>query len=281
MKRVFTTILAIVAVLLPLSLFAKDEKTHEGIVVISYNIRNASSQDGTNSWQYRYPASALMIDDQDADVVGIQEALSSQINYFATAFGKDFKTIGVGAEDGKKEGEFSAIMYKTKTIAPGKSGWFWISETPDTPSRSWEAEKKSCATWAVLKEKATGNKFFFVCVRLDSQSEAAREKGIALLVSKIEELNTGNLPVIIAGDLNVEPSSSLLAPLKAVLSDARATAVVSDDVESFNGWGKVKKTVDYIWYKGVSCTKFETVTEPYYERTFISDHYPVKASFVF
>ena len=36
----------------------------EKLKVISYNIRMGEADDGTNSWKYRYPASAMMIEDQ-------------------------------------------------------------------------------------------------------------------------------------------------------------------------------------------------------------------------
>lgn len=280
MKR-FETILLIVAVLLPLSFFAHAADQREGIVVMSYNIRNGESSDGTNSWQYRYAATALMIDDQKPDVIGIQEALyGSQISYLEYSFDKKYKVLGSGSEDGKKKGEICAIMYNVKTLSPVKSGTFWLSETPDKPSLGWDAESMRTVSWAIFKDKASGGRFLFVNTRIAAEGEQARTNGIALIMNKIQELNPDGYPVIFTADLNVEPSSKELDPLKSQLSDARSSAVVSDDEPSFNGWGKAKKTIDYIWYKGLSCTRFETVTKGYYERNFISDHYPVKAIFV-
>ena len=78
MKKIFSMIIA--AVLLPLALNAQDLK------VISYNIRNSQSKDGTNSWIYRYAASAEMIQDQQADVIGLQEALPDQVEFVEKNF---------------------------------------------------------------------------------------------------------------------------------------------------------------------------------------------------
>lgn len=275
------TIMAIVAVFLPLSLFAASGKNHEGILAMSYNIRRSDSADGTNSWQYRYPASAVMIDDIKPDVIGIQEALFEQFDYFKTVMDKEYKLVGVGRDDAKKAGEISAIMYNYKTVSLVKWGTFWLSDTPDTPGPGWDAATSRSVTWASMKDKATGNKFFFVCVRMDGDGVDAPKNGIKLLADKIAELNPDGAPVILAGDLNLALSDAAFAPLKAVLSDARTTAVVTDDQPSFNGWGKSSKTVDYLMYKGFSCTKFETYTKACYERTFISDHYPVVGTFVF
>ena len=275
------TILTIVAVLLPLSLFAASGKGHEGIVAMSYNIRNSESQDGTNSWQHRYPASALMIDDIKPDVIGIQEALSDQVEYFRAVMDKNYKIIGVGRDDGKKAGEMSAIMYDSKIVSLVKWGTFWLSDQPDVPGPGWDASTSRSVTWASMKDKATGNKFLFVCVRMDGDGVDAPKNGIKLLADKLTELNPEGVPVILAGDLNLSLTDAAFAPLKAVLNDARTTAVVTDDHPSFNGWGKLSKTVDYLLYKGFSCIKFETVTKAYYERNFISDHYPLVGTFVF
>ena len=59
---------------------AKNDKPAE-ITVMSYNIRMGVAKDGTNSWEYRYPASAMMISDQKPDIFGIQEAYDFQVKY--------------------------------------------------------------------------------------------------------------------------------------------------------------------------------------------------------
>ena len=277
MKRFFLILTAII--LLPLATFAKGER--EGIVAMSYNIRYGTAEDGTNSWQYRYPASAMMLDDQRPDVVGLQEVLFDQFEYLGDVLDKYYKIIGVGRDDGKKEGEMMAVMYNNKTTKLQKWGTFWLSDTPDVPSRGWDGACNRCATWAVFKDKATGRKFFFVNTHIDHVGAEAQEKGVKLLTDKIAELNKEGLPVIVTGDFNMEASNAFLAPMKDGFQNARASAVVSDDHFSYNGWGKSQSTIDYVWYKGFNCTRFETVTKSYYERTFISDHFPVKAVLVF
>lgn len=279
MKRL-TAILLIVA-LLPLALAAKDNKGHEGIHAISFNIRYANAEDGTNSWKYRYPAVAMMLDDQRPDVAGLQECLYEQFEYLQTSLDKLYKFVGVGRDDGKKAGEMMAIMYNPKTVSLVKWGTFWLSETPDVPSKGWDAACYRTATWALMKDKESGRQFYFVNTHLDHQGVEAQKNGAQLVIDRIAEMNKSDLPVILTGDFNLEPDSAALAPVSSVMKDSRATAVVSDDVKSYNGWGKASGTIDYVWYKGFSCTEFKTVTKAYYERNFISDHYPVKASLIF
>ena len=277
MKRFFLILTAVI--LFPLALSAKGEK--EGVIAMSYNIRYGTASDGTNSWQYRYGASAMMLDDQKPDVVGLQEALSDQVQYLTMALDKTYKAVGVGRDDGKKAGEIMAVLYNFKTTKLLKWGTFWLSDTPDVPSRGWDGACNRCATWAILKDKATGKKFFFVNTHIDHVGAEAQQKGVKLVADKIAELNKEGLPVIVTGDFNMEVSNASMAPMKEGFQNAREAAVVTDDHFSYNGWGKASSTIDYVWFKGFTCTRFETVTKPYAERTFISDHFPVKAVLVF
>ena len=278
MKKIY---LLLLAALLPAVLYAKPEPAREGIVIMSFNIRNGESKDGTNSWEYRYPTSAMMLDDTKPDVVGLQEALDAQTTYLKTVLDKTYKSLGVGREDGKKAGEQTAILYNYKTQSLIKWGTFWLSETPDVPSIGWDASCHRTATWAIFKDKETGKKYFFINTHIDRQGTDAQKKGIRILADKILELNTESLPVIITGDFNLEAGNPALAPVSLTFQNARESAVITDDHFSYNGWGKIKETVDYIWYKGFTATRFETFTKAYDKRTFISDHFPVKATLIF
>ena len=137
--------------LLPSGVQARS-KGPTSLKVISYNIRLGTANDGTNSWNLRYPASALMINDQKPDIFGLQEAFDFQKDYLDEAC-KGYSCVGVGRDDGKAKGEQMAIFYNTKRIKLRKWGTFWLSETPDTPSKGWDAACFRTATWALLKDK--------------------------------------------------------------------------------------------------------------------------------
>jgi len=83
-------------------------------------------------------------------------------------------------------------------------------------------------------------------------------------------------------------SDPSMAGIASRMKSARDTAIETDDMVSFNGWGKFPdgrtgaNAIDFIWYQGFgSCMVFHTVTESYYERKFISDHFPIKAKLLF
>jgi len=280
MRKIFA-ILGLIAALAPLS--AKEPKGANQITVISYNIRNGEAKDGTNSWSMRYPASAMMIMDQKPDIIGLQEAFKYQVEYLQD-YTKGYKNIGVGREDGKHEGEHMSILYNTDRLKLVKWGTFWLSETPDKPSFGWDAACRRTATWALFKDKKSGKSFYYVNTHLDHVGKQAQEKGLAVILDKIGEMNKSSLPVILGGDFNITPDDPILKGLSKKMKGARETAVKSDFGITFHDWGKVENgsVIDHIYYSGFSsCPVFEVITKPYMERKFISDHYPVKAILIF
>ena len=277
MKKIFLLAMA-AAMLLPLTLSAKEPGR---LVVISYNIRLGTANDGTNSWEYRYPASAMMIDDQKPDIFGLQEAYDFQVNYLTNAC-DGYKSVGVGREDGKHEGEHMSIFYKKKNIKLLKWGTYWLSDTPDVPSMGWDAACKRTATWALMKDKRSGKKFYYVNTHLDHVGTEAREKGLNLIMDNIKKMNPEGLPLVLTGDFNMTIDNPNMDEIKVRMKNTREVAAKTDSHATFNGWGKSGSIIDYIWFSGFSsCPEYETVTTPYMDRAFISDHYPVKAVLVF
>ena len=253
--------------------------------VISFNIRTGTSDKNTqNAWDNRKTASPAFIKHHKPTVFGLQEALDFQISYLKSEL-PEYDCYGVGREDGKSKGEHMSIFYNKKTISLLKWGTFWLSETPDVPSIGWDAACKRTATWALMKDKKSGKKFYFVNTHLDHVGWEARKNGLALIVDRIESINPENLPMVLTGDFNMKPDRPEFEGLKKKMVDTRVVAAKTDKHSTFNGWGKDKDSdgvIDYIWYKGFSsCPVFETVTKPYMERKYISDHYPVKATLFF
>ena len=252
----------------------------EGLKVMSYNIRLGSAQDGTNSWALRYTATGKMLEDQKPDVFGVQEALEYQVRYIEEMCG--YESVGVGRENGKKEGEHMSIFWNKKTVSMLKWGTFWLSDTPEKPSKGWDAECFRTATWALMKDKKTGKKFYFVNTHLDHKGTEAQKNGLKLIVDRIAEINPDGLPMILTGDFNIEPKNPALKDLDARMQSARKIAKKTDDHATYNGWGKSSTMIDYIYVSGFSsCPEYQTVTKRYEDRKFISDHYPIFARLIF
>ena len=245
MKKVFSMIVA--AIILPLALNAQDLK------VISYNIRNSQSKDGTNSWVYRYAASAEMIQDQQADVIGLQEALPDQVEFVEKNF-RDYKPAG----------DTTAIFWNKKTVALQKSG------------------KSAYGTWALIKEKKTGKKFYVFNVDLQNIPAAERKAAVGKMLDEVAVLNADGLPVVVTGGFSMKPSDPGLADIEAKMVNARKNATKTDNTGTFNNWGKNSDIIDHIYYSGFgSCPEYQTVTKRYADRKFVSDHYPLMVLLAF
>jgi endonuclease/exonuclease/phosphatase family metal-dependent hydrolase len=141
-------------------------------------------------------------------------------------------------------------------------------------------------TWAKMQMKYGGKKFFYVNTHLDSDSALARKNGLKLILDKIAEKNTDNLPVVLTGDFNIIPTDSVLDVLvDAEMLDARTTAAKTDNLPTFNGLGDENenpRVIDYIYYRGFSsCPEYETIVKQYANIQYISDHYPIVARLMF
>ena len=256
------------------------EGTGETIHVMSSNVRyaSASSDVGTSvSWDNRKIAFPAMFEDQKPLVIGVQEAELEQIEYLQeNCAGYDY--IGVGREDGKQKGEFMAIFYRTEDVAVARWGTFWLSDTPDEPSKavSWGAGSYRSATWAVFRIKSTGTEFFYINTHLDL-NENAREKSMVLIESKMAELNRDGLPMLLTADFNTQSTSGIFDGIKEFMLDARAASPVTDNLGTYNNWGKSSQVVDHIFCSGFIPREYSTVRQRYEEVPYISDHYPVSA----
>lgn len=279
--RKLTTLLLLLATLLPAAAKKDAKDSFNGATVMSFNIRTSNAKDGTNSWELRADAVLEMIKDQCPDILGLQEATTNQVSPLAY-FLDDYKWVGVGRDDGKKAGEYMAVFYNKKKLSLVKWGTFWLSETPDTPSKGWDAAYFRTATWCLFKDKASGKKYFVVNTHLDNEGAEARANGLSLILDKIAAMNGEGLPVVVMGDFNMTENDPSMAPAKKALQNARTTATKSDDLDTCHDWGRNYSAIDFIWYKGFgSCIEYETLTKPYGGRAFISDHFPIKAKFVF
>ena len=279
MKRLSLIILAVMMVL-DICAQEKGNALSEGLKVMSYNIRLGSADDKTNSWALRYTATEEMLKDQAPDVFGVQEALEYQVRYIKEMCG--YECVGVGRENGKKAGEHMSIFWNKKTVKMLKWGTFWLSETPKKPSMGWDAACFRTATWALMKDKRTGNKFYFVNTHLDHVGTLAQKNGLKLIVDSIAEINHDGYPMVLVGDFNMRPDNANLADLDSMMQSARKIAAKTDSHDTYNGWGKGTGIIDYIYMSGFSsCPEYQTVTKRYKDRKYVSDHYPITATLIF
>jgi len=247
------------------------------IKVISFNVRTSTGDKNTsNAWDLRKKAIPPMFAKENPTVFGVQEARENQMSFLRSQVA-GYEGIGVGRDDGKTAGETMGIFYKTSDVELVKWGTFWLSQTPDTPSKGWDAKYYRTATWAVFKHKPSGVTFMYVNTHLDNAGQLARQNGLLLIRDKIIEYNTGNWPVILTADFNSTTDDPIFDSVKGLMTDARTACPVTDKYGSYNGWGQSNSVIDHIFYRGFKGISFHTVRDVYDGVQYMSDHYPVSA----
>jgi endonuclease/exonuclease/phosphatase family metal-dependent hydrolase len=179
----------------------------QSLKVMSYNLRFDNPGDGVNQWGKRKEKVIDLLNKYNPDILGVQEALQHQIKDI-TGMRKDYTFVGVGRDDGRQSGEYSAIIFKKDRFQLLDQNTFWLSETPEEPgSKSWDAAITRVATWAVLIDKESSRKFVVINTHFDHIGVEARQKSAELLKSRAAELGH-DVPVIITGDFNSERTDS-------------------------------------------------------------------------
>ena len=257
--------------------------------VMTFNIRYNTAADSLNAWPYRKDIAAGQILFHDAHIVGVQEALHSQMTDLLQQLIR-YKYVGVGRDDGAQKGEYSAIFYDTTRLQLLQTQTLWLSEQPLVPgSKSWDAAITRIVTWAKFKDRKTKKQFFVFNTHFDHIGKIARRESARLLLQKIKEIAGNNL-LIVTGDFNSFPSDE---PIK-ILVDANNSEKLTDTKEisstphygptgTFNGFKgreRDKDPIDFIFVKNrIKVVKHATLSETW-EGRFSSDHFPVLASLI-
>lgn len=248
------------------------------IQVMTYNVKYANENDGENSWSKRKQFITNQLNFYEPDIMGLQEVLFSQIQHFTSEIG-GYNFVGKAREDGKQKGEFTAILFKNEKFELIEDHTFWLSETPGKVSTGWDAALPRVCTYALFRDKNTGKKFWFFNSHFDHVGTEARTESARLILKKIEEVNTENLPVVLTGDFNLEPESEGIKLISEKLKDSRNTAnTVFGSEGTFNGYQFDKpasRRIDYIFVnENVEVKKYAVLTDSK-EMKYPSDHFPV------
>ncbi len=249
--------------------------------IMTYNIRNAYGDLGENAWDNRKESLAGLIAGRDPDIFCVQEAFDSQVRYLLEAL-PAYGFAGVGRDDGKKEGEYSAVFYKKDRFSLVSQRTRWLSETPDIPSKGWDAHHCRICTSALLRESG-GATLCAASTHLDHAGILARKNGAELLRSFFEDEEE---QCFIAGDYNAftgsEPYSIMNAP---PFYDARLLSEEYSDFGTFHGYGRQKSLfeqspIDHIFFtKGAYFPVRAEIIAVRRNGRYPSDHFPLLIEF--
>jgi len=263
------------------------------IKVISFNIRcqSGENEEDVNYWGSRKYLVAELIEQCSPDIIGMQEAEKRQIDDLEVLL-EGYSWLGIGRDDGKEVGEYSAIFYNNSKFDVVWDSTFWLSPTPQIPSNGWDANLNRIVTYALMKIKADENEFYFLNTHFDHQGDTARYESAKLIVKTVMEIPI-YYPVIVTGDFNCTSDSD---PYKVITGDTTVTGnpLLFDaryisatphfgGGNTFNGFGKIEepyRKIDFIFVSDKVTVDSHGIITDKFNGLFPSDHFPVWAEIV-
>lgn len=247
---------------------------------MTYNIRYANTHDGVNAWENRKEFLSDQLKFYSPDVFGIQEGLHKQVTFLDSVLEK-YDYTGIGRDDGKEKGEYSAIFYNSNKIKIIEGSTFWLSETPEKISVGWDAAMERICTYALFEIKESSQKIYVFNTHFDHIGQKARENSVGLILKKVQEINKENYPVIVMGDLNLGPESTAIKEMSNHLNDSKIVAkeVSFGPSGTSNGFRfnkPVTRRIDYIFTdkEFISVKKYAVLSDSR-NCLYPSDHLPV------
>jgi endonuclease/exonuclease/phosphatase family metal-dependent hydrolase len=252
--------------------------------IMTFNIRGAIYEDGINHWRHRAALNVRTIQRYAPDLIGLQEAHLENLDYYRQHL------PGYTIEQGYPYNnhapyQYTSIVWNPNHLRMLESGGFWLSETPDEISGSWDTACFRSATWAIFEWLPTRLKFLHVNTHLDHISELARREGANLIAQKTSQvLKTCDVSkAILTGDFNCMPGSAAYRVFQvAGFSDTYPTdAPAVNTFHNFQGSAYTPQPhetdrIDWILLRGwdglgQACEIIRDAEPPLYP----SDHYPV------
>ena len=259
--------------------------------ITTSNIRYGTADDGINAWPLRKALLFQVLKDQAFDSAGLQEALSAQLTDIDTAL-PAYGRVGVGRNDGKTAGEYSAILYLKARYQVAESGTFWLSDTPEVPgSMTWGNTLPRICTWARLKNLASGRYYYHYNLHLDNVSQPSRDKSAQLVAARIAARSVLTDPVILTGDFNAVPTDLSVTYLLGAqaIDNVKSPVTLLDAWLSLHGGDAASGTfhsfaggtsgahIDYVMFGAGVTAKSAEIIHTHAEAVYPSDHYPVSA----
>ena len=255
--------------------------------IMTYNIRLNLASDSLDAWPYRKDNLAQTVLFYKTDILGVQEALPAQMTDLQNAL-TGYSYVGVGRDDGKNDGEYSAIFYNKARLELQKSSTFWLSETPlIAGKKGWDAVCNRIVTWAAMKDKVNGKIFFVFNTHFDHMGQIARRQSAKLLLHAVDSI-AGKMQAIVTGDFNSNPQDEPIQIItnpkdKSHLTDTKGVSQTphygpTGTFNAFKAKEQSDQPIDYIFFnKGVEVLSHATISESWMGR-FASDHFAVLAS---
>lgn len=256
--------------------------------IMTYNVRYQNPDDGENTWDHRREQVATTIRFHLPDVVGLQEACPSQLDDLRELL-PAFTWLDAGRPNDEIYGEYTPIGYHRERFTLESEGSFYLSETPDTPGRGWDAALPRLVKYARFRDRTTNSEFVHVNTHFDHRGVEARAKSAAMVRDRIDDI-AADRPVVLTGDLNCRPGTEPYRLLTDRATDGtgrtlRDAATIAENplhgpstsMSDFNNLIPDKQIDHVLVTPEIDVRQHGTCSDMYDNGRFPSDHLPVIA----
>ena len=175
--------------------------------IMSFNIRGALFDDGTNRWPNRADLNVRTILRHAPDLIGFQELHQGNLDVYRERLAGYAWMTGPAYNNDEPHYQYPAIFWNPARLNLVDSGGFWLSLTPERHSGSWGTDCVRSATWAQFEWPGSGHRFVHLNTHLDHVSELARVEGARLIAQRLQYFAEQGMPVVVTGDFNCMPGT--------------------------------------------------------------------------
>ena len=239
--------------------------------VISFNIRCTDDKDG-NSIPERAPRLSDIISRYDVDLIGFQEYVPQWEEFIKKDFGDKFDIFNKYRAVTNLES--APILWNKEKFECIKTGYFWLSDTPEGESKGWD-EKYDCyriCSYVVLKERKSEKKFAFMNTHFGF-GDTGQIKSVKLIYDYSKEISP--YPTFVTGDFNMRPETPAYKVMSELFTDVNA--VTSNDLrQTYHGYNPENfkdAHIDYCFVDKTIKPISQKLIDDLSEGMFPSDHY--------
>ncbi len=267
--------------------------------LVTLNVRWAATRllPGEQPWAARGPRLGAQLrfvtTGQPSAFVCLQEVLHSQLLDIHSQLGPSWAHIGDG-RDGATAGEFSPVFYRSDTWTCERSKTYWLSKTPDRPSRGWDAALNRVVTVGLFRQlKAPGTRAVVMSTHLDHVGEQARQESSKLLLQLVADWQRAagdGVPLFLGGDFNSAPDGGayrvITAPgtgmtdLSDLVPAERRYGNHDITYTTFGEAGQTARRIDFLFANETKCLDvvgFGILPNRFDDGVYLSDHRAVFA----
>ena len=239
--------------------------------VISFNVRCCDDANG-NSIEERAPRLNKVMSGYDADVIGFQEYTPTWDKYIMENLGGKFEIFNKTRS--QSDTESTPILWRKDKFECIKTGYFWLSDTPEVESKGWD-EIYNCfrmCVYVILEDKESKKRFTFMNTHFGF-GDNGQIKSAKLIDEYSKKISS--YPTFIVGDFNMNPDTPAYAVMSELFTDVN-TVTVNDMRTTYHGYNPEKITdahIDFCFINKYVKPVHQKIMDDLVDGMFPSDHY--------